>query len=117
MKTLIWRARTSRRISKDLIWKLWFESAQVEERNGNLLRSRAAYVQSVKTCAPNLRWKVWLGGARTELCHSQFKVSEALLERAYEESPPKTRAIVMLEQSRLHELCGNAEQALPRRGR
>ena len=36
---------------------------------------------------------------------------QALLERAYEESPPKTRAIVMLEQSRLHELRGNVEQA------
>jgi len=103
--------RGVRHISKDLVWKLWFESAQVEERNGNLQRARAAYVKSVATCAANLRWKVWLGGARTELCHSQFAVSQALLEQAYKESPPKTRAIVMLEQSRLHELCGNAEQS------
>jgi len=101
--------RGVRNISKDLVWKLWFESAQVEERNGQLARSRAAYVKSVATCAPNLRWKVWLGGARTELCHGEFEVSQALLERACDESPPKTRAIVMLEQSRLHELCGNAE--------
>jgi len=103
--------RGVRHISKDLVWKLWFESAQVEERNNNLQRSRAAYVKSVATCAANLRWKVWLGGARTELCHREFAVSQALLERAFEESPPKTRAIVMLEQSRLHELCGNADQA------
>ena len=61
--------RGVRSISKDLVWKLWFEAAQVEERAGNLSRSRAAYVQSVRACAPNLRWKVWLGGARTELCH------------------------------------------------
>jgi len=103
--------RGVRHISKDLVWKLWYESAQVEERNGHLHRSRAAYVKSVATCAVNLRWKVWLGGARTELCHSQFAVSQALLERAFDESPPKTRAIVMLEQSRLHELNGNADLA------
>ena len=103
--------RGARHISKDLVWKLWFESAQVEERAGFLHKSRAAYVKSVGTCAANLRWKVWLGGARTELCHQQIETSQALLERAYEESPPKTRAIVMLEQSRLHELRGNVEQA------
>lgn len=103
--------RGVRSISKDLVWKLWFESAQVEERNNNLKDSRAAYVKSVAACAPNLRWKVWLGGARTELCHKHFGVSQALLERAFDESPPKTRAIVMLEQSRLHEICGNADQA------
>lgn len=103
--------RGVRHISKDLVWKLWFESAQVEERAGFLHKSRAAYVKSVGTCAANLRWKVWLGGARTELCHQQIETSQALLERAYEESPPKTRAIVMLEQSRLHELRGNVEQA------
>jgi len=103
--------RGVRHISKDLVWKLWFESAQVEERNNNLQRSREAYVRSVATCAANLRWKVWLGGARTELCHREFGVSLALLERALKESPPKTRAIVMLEQSRLHELCGNAAEA------
>ena len=53
-----------------------FLFGQVEERNGHLLRARAAYVKSVATCAANLRWKVWLGGARTELCHSQFAVSQ-----------------------------------------
>jgi len=68
-------------------------------------------VRSVANCASNLRWKVWLGGARTELCHGQFETAHALLERALGESPPKTRALVMLEQSRLYELCRNPEQA------
>jgi len=103
--------RGVRHISKDLVWKLWFEAAQVEERNGNLARSRSAYVKSVGACAPNLRWKVWLGGARSELSYSRFDVSQALLERALAESPPKTRAIVMLEQSRLYELRGDIEAA------
>jgi la-related protein 1 len=103
--------RGVKHISKDLVWKLWFECAQVEERNGHLQRARTAYVRSVANCAANLRWKVWLGGARTELCHGQFETAHALLERAYAESPPKTRALVMLEQSRLHELCANPEQA------
>ena len=79
--------RGVRSISKDLVWKLWFEAAQVEERAGNLSRSRAAYVQSVRACAPNLRWKVWLGGARTELCHRHYEVAAALLARAHDESP------------------------------
>jgi la-related protein 1 len=99
--------RGVRHISKDLVWKLWFEAAQVEERSGQLSRARAAYVKSVATCAPNLRWKVWLGGARTELSHARFDVAQALLDRALKESPPKTRAIVLLEQSRLHELRGD----------
>ena len=103
--------RGVKHISKDLIWKLWFECAQVEERAGHLQRARAAYVRSVANCAANLRWKVWLGGARTELCHGQYATAQALLERAYAESPPKTRALVMLEQSRLHELCGAADTA------
>ena len=103
--------RGVKHISKDLVWKLWFECAQVEERTGHLQRARSAYVRSVANCAANLRWKVWLGGARTELCHGQFDTAHALLERAYSESPPKTRALVMLEQSRLHELCGNPDQA------
>ena len=100
--------RGVKHISKDLIWKLWFECAQVEERNGNLERARSAYVRSVACCAVNLRWKVWLGGARTEVCHQRFDVAQELLDRAFQESPPKTRALVMLEQSRLHELRGNA---------
>ena len=99
--------RGVKHISKDLVWKLWFECAQVEERNGHLQRARIAYMHSVATCASNLRWKVWLGGARTELCHAKFDVAAMLLDRAFTESPPKTRALVMLEQSRLHELCGN----------
>jgi len=103
--------RGVKHISKDLVWKLWFECAQLEERNGHLQRARAAYVRSVANCAPNLRWKVWLGGARTELTHGQFEAAHALLERAHAESPPKTRALVMLEQSRLHELCGNIDTA------
>ena len=85
--------RGVKHISKDLIWKLWFECAQVEERNGHLQRARSAYVRSVANCAANLRWKVWLGGARTELCHGQFETARALLDRAFAESPPKTRAL------------------------
>ena len=79
--------RGVKHISKDLVWKLWFECAQVEERNGHLQRARTAYVRSVANCAANLRWKVWLGGARTELCHGKFDVAQALLERAFTESP------------------------------
>jgi la-related protein 1 len=43
--------RGVKHISKDLVWKLWFECAQLEERNGHMQRARAAYVRSVANCA------------------------------------------------------------------
>ncbi len=50
-----------------LVWKLYFEAAQAEERAGNFEVCRAAYVEAVRNCPENLLWKVWLGAARTEL--------------------------------------------------
>ena len=43
-------------------------------------------------------------------------VERAVLERAVAESPPKTRAIVMLEQARLHELEQRATRRAVARG-
>ena len=92
------------------MWKLWFEAAQVEERAGNLSRSRAR-VRAVGACVrANLRWKVWLA-ARAPSSATATMAAAALLARAHDESPSKTRAIVMLEQSRLHELQGNVAAA------
>ena len=64
-------------ISKELIWKVHFEGAQIEGRfaasaetarcKGNLNRARRSYVRALRTCPTNLRWKVWLAGGRMEL--------------------------------------------------
>jgi len=65
-------------ISKELVWKVHFEAAQMEERAAarlvvqtrnepDLRRARRRYVQSVAACPMNLRWKVWLAGGLMEL--------------------------------------------------
>mgnify|MGYP003685456407 CR=1 FL=1 len=94
-------------ISKDLVWKLWFEYARLEERAGSLAGARAAYVRAVLACPPNLRWKVWLGGARTELAHARADTAVLLLERAMIEAPAKVRGAVRLERARLAEAVGD----------
>jgi len=101
-------------ISKELVWKVHFEAAQVAERGGGnaaLKRARHAYVQSILRCPVNLRWKVWIAGARAELAHGHPDKAARLLDRAMLDVPAKSKSQVYLEQSRLHELTGNVEQS------
>ncbi len=111
--------RASQCISKELLWKIYFEAAQIEERSGNWGFARAAYhcksctsityfdriryVKSVEHCPENLLWKVWLGGSRTELNNDNIPVARKLLARALKEVPTKMKAMVLLECSRLEE--------------
>lgn len=88
--------RAAQSISKELMWKIYFEAAQIEERAGNLDMSRAAYVKSVEHCPENLLWKVWLGGSRTELDHDNVMVARKLLMRSLKEVPAKMRVSVGL---------------------
>jgi hypothetical protein len=87
--------RAIQHISKELIWKLYFEAAQAEERAGNFDVCRAAYVEAVRNCPENLLWKVWLGAARTELNINNIVVARKLLQRSLDEVPPKNRALVV----------------------
>mmetsp|Transcript_11868 Transcript_11868/g.13801 ORF Transcript_11868/g.13801 Transcript_11868/m.13801 type:complete len:1213 (-) Transcript_11868:1358-4996(-) len=111
-------------ISKELVWKVHFEAAQVAERGGEpnwIERARAAYVQSVLRCPNNLRWKVWLAGVRTELTYadsmgdsstsrsSGMIKAKQLLEQALLDVPDKSRAQVLLECSRVEEYFGNVK--------
>jgi len=101
-------------ISKELVWKVHFEAAQVAERGGGpdaLQRARHAYVQSVLRCPVNLRWKVWLAGARAELAHGNMDKARQLLDRALVDVPAKSRAQVLLECSRVEEYEGHVETA------
>lgn len=98
-------------VPKELVWKIHFEHAQVEERAGNLQRCRREYVRSAYSCPQNLIWKVWLGGARTELSVGNTKAARKLLQRALGAAPRKMRAAVLLECSRLEEYDGHTEAA------
>jgi hypothetical protein len=49
--------KSSKQISKELIWKVYFELSLIEERFGNLKESRLALVNSVIHSLENLRWK------------------------------------------------------------
>lgn len=119
-------------ISKELIWKVHFEAAQIEERAASLAamvrvmrmpqpvpkdavakardeflgRCRRCYVEAVLSSPSNLRWKVWLAGARTELGTGNMEVARALLHRAFQEVPEKSKAHVFLECARLEEFVG-----------
>jgi tetratricopeptide (TPR) repeat protein len=98
-------------ISRELIWKIYFEAGLIEERRDCYDRARQYFVKSIKYCPENLRWRVWLGGARAELRAGRLKHSRVLLNRAMEEVPQKSRAMVLLECSRLEEYCGNIYRA------
>jgi la-related protein 1 len=139
-------------ISKELIWKVHFEAAQIEERAASLAavvrvlaragldgkswssaptaaaaaaaaaaipkardelleRCRHCYVEAVLSSPSNLRWKVWLAGARTELGTGKVEAARALLRRAFQEVPEKSKAHVFLECARLEEFCGDVGKA------
>lgn len=98
-------------ISKELIWKLYYEAAQMEERAGHLDECREYYVLAVSYCPSNLLWKVWMSGARTELNHDNISIARKLLKRALREVPLKMKAMVLLEYSRLEEYAGKLDKA------
>eukprot|EP01006_Ploeotia_vitrea_P028406 TRINITY_DN61110_c0_g1_i1.p1 TRINITY_DN61110_c0_g1~~TRINITY_DN61110_c0_g1_i1.p1 ORF type:complete len:1465 (-),score=160.58 TRINITY_DN61110_c0_g1_i1:327-4721(-) len=103
--------RAVKNISRELVWKVYFEKAQIEERAQNIENARTAYVMAALNCLPNLRWKVWLGGARTELNYENVEVARQLLDRALMEVPRKTRALVLLECARLEEYVSHLPKA------
>ena len=115
-------------ISLELVWKVHFEEAQIEERAAEssafglhlrsrmslcsarhilLDRARSCYVLSFLSCPVNLRWKVWLAGARMELSAGRLEEVRRLLGWAYAEVPEKSRAHVYLECARVQEYVGD----------
>ncbi len=101
-------------VHQELIWKLYFELAMLEDRASRFDAARHAMVYAVHHCPPNLRWKVWLAGARMELrtCDStRITIARTLLSRAHMEVPRKMRAMVLLDCSRLEEFTGDHDAA------
>ncbi|KAH3762549.1 Pre-mRNA-splicing factor CLF1 [Pelomyxa schiedti] len=110
-KTRLIVERAVQQISKELVWKIYFEAAQIEDRAGNCEKARDMYVHAVFSCPENLLWKIWLGGARTELGADEILVGRMLVRRALQEVPLKMRPTVLLDKSRLEEYAGDIEAA------
>lgn len=121
-----------RSISRELVWKIHFEQAQIEERAMEIVAlgrhlatgkslgvcrhelssaARKCYTQSLMTCPTNLRWKVYLAGARLEMVAEQISTAHFLLRQAKLEVPDKSKYHVYLECSRLEEFLGNVHSA------
>jgi tetratricopeptide (TPR) repeat protein len=119
-------------ISRELVWKIHFEQAQIEERAMEIVAlgrhlstgrslaecrhelssvARKCYTQSLMTCPSNLRWKVFLAGSRLELATEQIPTAHLLLRQAKAEVPEKSKYHVYLECSRLEEFLGNVDTA------
>jgi tetratricopeptide (TPR) repeat protein len=114
--------RATAGISKELVWKVHLEAAQMLERaaleqaseNGpsldNLLSpARNRIAMTVLTCPNNLRWKVWLAAARMELGIGNTTRSRSLFLRAHRVVPEKGRSATLLECARLEEFIGDTD--------
>jgi tetratricopeptide (TPR) repeat protein len=119
-------------ISRELVWKVHFEQAQIEERAMEIVAlgrhistgkslpacrnelssvARKCYTQSLMTCPANLRWKVCIAGSRLEMAADQIDTAHLLLRQAKLEVPEKSKYHVFLECSRLEEFLGNIDAA------
>ena len=120
--TMIDRATGS--ISKELVWKVHLEAAQMYERaalhqkdvedpsfDSLLDPSRRRFALTVLTCPNNLRWKVWLAAARTELGYGNTDRARAVFLRAHKVVPDKGRSATILECSRLEQFLGDTQFA------
>ena len=96
---------------KDLKWKVFFEMAQIREREGNFVEARKAYLTATEFCPSNLEWKIWFGASRTELIAGDFAAARATVEKSLSIVPPKMCPAVLLEQARLEEYIGNVDAA------
>lgn len=117
--------RATLSISKELIWKVHLEAAQMLERSSieNLdsttdptflqvmEMSRKRFALTVMSCPPNLRWKVWLAAGRMEVAAGNADIARRLFLRAHRVVPDKGRAVALLECARLEEFVGDVELA------
>ncbi len=117
--------RATLSISKELIWKVHLEAAQMLERSSieNLdsttdptflqvmEMSRKRFALTVMSCPPNLRWKVWLAAGRMEVAAGNADIARRLFLRAHRVVPDKGRAVALLECARLEEFVGDVDLA------
>lgn len=109
-------------ISRELLWKVHLEAAQMHERAAELAvednptrldlkvalqATRRSYAKAIALCPSNLSWKIWLVSGRTELSCGNTKATRELFFRAYDSVSEKGRSTVLLECARLEEYCGD----------
>lgn len=126
--------RAKQKISRELIWKVHLDAAEIMERgalametessdkeaySNALVGCRRRLAMTALSCPRNLCWKVWLAGGRMELCAGNSDVARKLFLRAHQVVPEKGRSVTLLECARLEEYTGDTDlaRALLLRGR
>jgi tetratricopeptide (TPR) repeat protein len=125
-KTMKMIERAKSNVSKELVWKVHLEAAQMLERTALLylgqtwdIKLLAPYIAPVRerlvltilTCPNNLRWKVWLAAGRMELVLGRFETARELFRRAHLVVQQKSRSSTLLDCVRLEEFVGETELA------
>jgi la-related protein 1 len=115
--------RATLSISKELLWKVHLEAAQMLERSSTeymnptddsseiIDRCRKRFAMTIVTCPPSLRWKVWLAAGRMEVAAGNSETARRLFLNAHKVVPDKGRAVALLECARLEEFVGDVELA------
>ena len=116
--------RAAKHISKELVWKVHLDAAQMLERSAlerasvndpsfNTLLERAQHrlALTILTSPINLRWKVWLAAGRIELELGNTQRARALFIRAHEVVSEKGRSSTLLECARLEDFVGDTSFA------
>eukprot|EP00797_Seminavis_robusta_P014299 Sro216_g089500.1 n/a (621) ;mRNA; r:68452-70314 len=127
-RTMAMIDRATLSISKELIWKVHLDAAQMLERAtldqrsvthdpstnkesdypaSTLAHCRNRFAMTVLNCPPNLRWKVWLAAGRLEIAIGNINKARKLFLRAHQVVPEKGRATTLLECARLEEFSGD----------
>ena len=123
-KTMKMIERAKLNVSKELVWKVHLEAAQMLERTAQIHLDqsektkalamapvRRRLVLTILTCPNNLRWKVWLAAGRMELAIHNFKMARALFQRAHLVVQQKSRSSTLLDCARLEEYVGKTDLA------
>ena len=123
-RTMVMIERAKCTISKELVWKLHLEAAQMLERTAlafveesgldlgfYLSPVRRRLVLTILTCPQNLRWKVWLSAGRMELVVGNVDIAHALFQRAHYCVQQKSKSATVLDCARLAEFKGDVDLA------
>ena len=94
-------------VTKELLWKVYFEAGSFEARYSNYKESRAYFADGLKFVPLHSRWKLWLAGGRMEMRQGNEKVAKVLIHRAEVEVSSKYRSFVTYESARLNMLFNN----------
>lgn len=123
-KTMKMIERAKLNVSKELVWKVHLEAAQMLERTAlihfgqspeaqamAMIPVRRRLILTILTCPNNLRWKVWLAAGRMELVINNFDTARALFQRAHLVVQQKSRSSTLLDCARLEEYVGETDLA------